>query len=306
MNKLIKSFSKAILYIIIFCVMDLTYAQVIKYTQISLNSNGEFVALGYVNKDNNEVVDIVKLSGMPNLKAQQLLLGKLQAFTIAFGLHPESLLITTRNKNGSDLLRVNVVDTRNPKIDKLYSHPISLRFPKELEGNKIIFLEQIDEKSGGSVWRIFDGTMTYNTIAQIFRRAAWPNVVAGNVFLPIPIKGKGIVDIVGKTPNVIREFYDTSDGFMVCANINEPIICLKNEVTILMTESFGEFIINKGGRICRVPGQWKESHPFEISGNGKFVVFQGIPRGESKRGLYLIEINDRDCRPQPINIIREK
>ena len=285
--------------------MNLTYAQAIKYTQLSLSSDGNLIALGYVDKNSNEVVDIVKISGMPNLKAQRLSLGTMQAFTIAFGMHPESLLITTRSKNRFELVRVNVTNVKNPKIDKLYSHSVSLRFPKEMEGNRIVFLEQIDGSSGSSVWRVFDGVKTHNTISQVFSLAAWPNIVGANAFLPIPVKGKGIVDIVGRAPDVIREFYGTSDGFMVCADSNEPIVCLKNDVTILMTESFGELIVNKGGQICKVPGQWKESHPFEISGNGKYAIFQGISRGERRRGLYLIEMDDRECRAQPINIDRQ-
>jgi hypothetical protein len=295
---------KLCLCLITLCFVSATFAQDERYTQMSLSSDGKLIALGYVDKNKNEVVDIAKLSYMPNLKARRLSLGKVQPFTFAFGIDPESLLITTNGESKHDLLRVNVANLNSPKIETLHSHPFWLRFPKEMEGHKVVFLEQIDGKDGVSRWRIVDGTTSADTRAQLFVRASWPSIVGGNVFLPIPIKGKGIADIVGTTPKAIREFYDTSDGFMVCADTPDSIACLKNDVTILMTESYGELIVNKGGRICRVPGQWKDSYPIEISRNGKYAVFQGIPRGGKQRGVYLIETNDKDCRSQLINITK--
>jgi hypothetical protein len=296
---------KLCLCIVSFCFANSTFAQDSRYTQMSLSSDGKLIALGYVDKNKNEVVDIAKLADMPNLKARRLSLGKLQAFTFAFGIDPESLLITTRGETKHDLLRVNVANLNSPKIDTLYSHPVWLRFPKEMEGHKVVFLEQIDEKDGVSRWRVADGATSADTKAQLFVRASWPSVVGENVFLPIPFKGKGVVDIVGTTPKAIREFYGTSDGFMVCADTPDSMACLKKDVTILMTESYGELIVNKGGRVCKVSGQWQDSNPMEISRNGKYAVFQAIPRGGKQRGVYLIEINDKDCRPQPINITRE-
>jgi hypothetical protein len=299
-----KSIPTLISFAISICATPYAAAQIAPYTQMSLSSDGKLIALGYVDKNKNEVVDIAKLADMPNLKARRLSLGKVQAFTFAFGIDPESLLITTRGETKHDLLRVNVANLNSPKIDKLHSHPFWLRFPKEMEGHKVVFLEQIDGKNGVSRWRIVDGTTSADTKAQLFVRASRPSIVGGNVFLPIPIKGKGIADIVGTTPKAIREFYDTSDGFMVCADTPDSIACLKNDVTILLSESFGELIVNKGGRTCKVPGQWKDAYPIEISRNGKYAVFQAMPRSGKQRGLYLIETNDKDCRPQLINITR--
>lgn len=301
----IRIFCRLCLYIISVYFANSALAQVAPYTQMSLSSDGKLIALGYVDKNKNEVIDIAKLADMPNIKAKRLSLGKVQAFTIAFGIDPEALLITTRGETKHDLLRVNVANLNSPKIETLYSHPVWLRFPKEMEGHKVVFLEQIDEQDGVSRWRIVDGTTSADTKAQLFVRASRPSVVGENVFLPIPFKGKGVVDIVGTTPKEIREFYGTSDGFMVCADTPDSIACLKKDVTILLYESYGELIVNKGGRVCKVPGQWKDSRSMEISRNGKYAVFQAIPRGGKQRGVYLIEINDKDCRPQLINITRE-
>jgi hypothetical protein len=304
-KKLFRVFLKSYLSIVSLCFVNFTFAQDNWYTQMSLSSDGKLIALGYVDKNKNEVIDIAKLVDMPNIKATRLSLGAVRPFTFAFGIDPLSLLITTRGGAKHDLLRVNVANLNSPKIDTLYSHPAWLRFPKEMDDQKVVFLEQITESHGASRWRVFDGIKSYNTIAQTFRLAAEPSVVGGNVFLPIPIKGMGIVDIVGTTSKAIREFYDTSDGFMVCADIPDSIACFKNDVTILMEESYGELVINKKGRICKIPGQWKDARTMAISRNGKYTVFQAIPRGSKERGLYLIETDDNNCRPQLANITRE-
>ncbi len=111
-----KSIPTLISFAISICATPYAAAQIAPYTQMSLSSDGKLIALGYVDKNKNEVVDIAKLADMPNLKARRLSLGKVQAFTIAFGIDPESLLITTRGETKHDLLRVNVANLIAQKL----------------------------------------------------------------------------------------------------------------------------------------------------------------------------------------------
>lgn len=160
----------------------LALSQIATNTQVSLNSDASTIAIGYVDHLNNEVVDIAAFNELPRLRSTRLALGQHQTYTISFGFDPKTLLVTTRSKNGSALLRIDISNKNSPIIRKLYEHSSTLRFPVEAEANKFVFLEQIEESTGRSRWQILDSQRKYSSSAGSFRSAATPSVVGGGVF----------------------------------------------------------------------------------------------------------------------------
>ena len=281
-------------------------SQIDANTQVSLNSDASIIAIGYVDHRNNEVVDIADFNELPRLKSTRLALGQYQGYTISFGIDPKTLLVTTRSKSGSALLRVDIARKNNPIIRKLYEHTSTLRFPVEAETNKFVFLEQLDESTGRSRWQILDAQRKYSSSAGSFRMAAPPSVVDGAVFLPIPSPGFKIAEIVGKTPMQVADFFKGPGGFMTCVGKPDSITCIRNDLTVLTTEVYGELIIKRGDSICRVPSQWADLRSLTISSNGRYAVFHARPRGENQRSFYSIFLGASDCTPKIFEVAKEK
>ena len=279
----------------------MTHAQIPVGAQLSLNSNGKLLAIGGVTEKQEEVIDIIDLTEKINIKKTRLNLNNYAPFTISFGRNPSALIFTTRIKdNRSALIAVDISNINAPQITKLYSSPGLLRFPKQIDDSRYLFLEEIKNTTGSSLWKLFDGANVYKTTDHTFRLASYPSVIGGNVFLPIPIKGFGIVDILGNVPIPIRNFFGSSDGFMVCADKPLTNTCIKDGVSVFQTFSYGELAILIGADVCKVHGKWQDLRSMTISSNGAVAAFQAIPFGEKERGIYLIDINDKSCNAQKL------
>ena len=281
-------------------------AQIFPTTQLALNSNGSLLAIGYVDENKKEVVDIASLTEVPRVRTRRVAMNSIQAYTFSFGVDPESLLITTRWQNSFDLLRVGITDVRHPRIETIYSSPTLLRFPAEVAPNKLVVLQQIDNLNGNSRWRILDGSSSPQVVGRVFNRSAPPSVVGSSAFVTIASTPPQLFSIVGDVPNSVSDFFGKLDGYLVCADVPNLVTCVRSELTVLPTESYSRLVINRGGILCKSDDEWFDLRELVVARNGRYISFHAIPRGTKQRGIYLIDTSSDRCIPQRVYINREQ
>lgn len=184
----------------------------------------------------------------------------------------------------------------------LYKSPVRLRFPLEMNDNDV-FLEGQGSFENLSYWQHLKNKEKTQLNDSGYSRAAELSLVRNALFLLEPWTPPRFRAIHGKLPAGLATLVEPDTFLIRCAD-RLPLVCLHSR---LRTENRSRFystmeIIN-GKQVCKVPGEWINSSPRNISRDGSTVVFHAaLERYDGPRAIYFVRNTQGSCTVNEIQI----
>lgn len=267
-------------------------------TQLTISSEGNFLVVSWYDDNNVPHARLLTLNGTQLISDRPLELPP-HKFTIAFGYKNEELLVTTHSKEGSSLIKLNVLTGER----QLITHSAQMkRFPLEDKPGSYVFLEAGEAIKDMHTWQRWRRGSQQQINPFGFKIAAPLNIIGDSLFIFIA-PARYPMMIQGRIPPEVLENTDKDTFNIQCADTN-PIVCIKD--TLLFKplpdgRSYGVASIFSKDHHCTIQGEWFDKFGFQISRNGRLIAFHAAdPSRSGPRSLQVIDTQEAGCNSHEI------
>ena len=266
-------------------------------TEMALSPNGKRLLVSWRESAKKTQGKLLTLSGKTVASVRDVTLPA-DTFTTAWSRSEDHVLVTTRNDEGSELLRIDL-NADVPTL--LYKSASVMRFPLEVSDGNYVFLEGMKPGEVSSQWRLLQGGQKTLFNDKLYGLAAPLDQVQGSVFLLEPTLTFRVFQ--GKLPAGLQALVDPSTWVIRCAD-KTPLTCVRTHLYFGPTgQSFGTMEIFNGGRRCGISGRWLDEREVQISRDGSTVVFHAaIADVDGPRAIYIVKNDGLDCTPEQFKI----
>ncbi len=266
-------------------------------TEMALSPNGKRLLVSWRESANKTQGKLLTLSGKTVASVRDVTLPA-DTFTTAWSRSEDHVLVTTRNDEGSELLRIDL-NADVPTL--LYKSASVMRFPLEVSDGNYVFLEGVEPGERTSQWRRLQGGKKSLYNDMLYGLAAPLDQVQGSVFLLEPTLRFRVFQ--GKLPAGLQALVDPSTWVIRCAD-KSPLTCVRTHNHYDPDgRTFGTMEIFNGTRRCDVGGRWLDERKIHFSRDGRTLVFHAaITDTDGPRAIYIVKNDGLDCTPEQFRI----